>query len=145
MPPEHLPRGQPDQQSGRVRGQSKLCILSYPPFFSFCLILTGEPAYQALIGGLAHAHREGIRRLDVQGDSELVVRQMNGLYQVKDERLKELHARATRARQEFDHVELEHIFREENTEADALANQAMDTRTTSPGLSVLQEKGGDLA
>jgi len=85
--------------------------------------------YDGLVRGLRSARAHGCVRLDVRMDSELIVRQMTGRYRVKNEGLKEPYARATALVREFDNVRFAHIPREENAEADRLANEAMDART----------------
>jgi ribonuclease HI len=62
----------------------------------------------------------------VKMDSELVVKQMNGVYKVKHPTLKDQQARLLRAMEPFSTVTFTHVYREENTDADALANAAMD-------------------
>lgn len=62
----------------------------------------------------------------VKMDSELVVKQMKGLYKVKHPVLKEQYARLVQAAGAFGKVSFTHVFREENSDADALANEAMD-------------------
>ena len=82
--------------------------------------------YQALVAGLELALDHGVQRLDVFLDSELVVRQIGGRYRVKDATLKALHEQATRLLHRFHEVEVRHIPREQNSEADGLVNQAID-------------------
>jgi ribonuclease HI len=82
--------------------------------------------YRALILGLEEARRRGIDRIDVRMDSELVVRQMKGLYKVKHEGLRPLALRAGALLAEFAERTIEHIPREENARADRLANRAID-------------------
>jgi ribonuclease HI len=65
----------------------------------------------------------------VKMDSELVVKQMKGLYRVKHPVLKGQYARLTHAAAAFGKVSFTHVFREENSDADALANEAMDRST----------------
>lgn len=86
--------------------------------------------YEALIWGLETALDHGVARLRVCADSELVVRQMNGIYRVKNEGLKPLFARAQALLRRFGSVEIVHVRREQNSAADELANTAMDGRTT---------------
>lgn len=62
----------------------------------------------------------------VKMDSELVVKQMKGLYKVKHPVLKEQYARLTHIIGAFGKVSFTHVYREENSDADALANEAMD-------------------
>jgi dinuclear metal center YbgI/SA1388 family protein len=85
--------------------------------------------YQALIAGLEMALDHGVELLDVFLDSELVVRQVNGEYKVKDGGLKPLHEQACLLLSRFHEVEVRHVRREQNAEADALVNQAIDRAT----------------
>jgi dinuclear metal center YbgI/SA1388 family protein len=82
--------------------------------------------YQALLAGLELALDRGVERLDVFLDSELVVRQVNGQYKVKDAGLKPLHAQACLLLSRFHEVDVKHVRREQNAEADRLVNQAID-------------------
>ncbi len=68
----------------------------------------------------------GTTEVIVKMDSELVVKQMKGLYKVKHPVLKEQYARLTHAADAFGKVSFTHVFRSENSDADALANAAMD-------------------
>ncbi len=86
--------------------------------------------YEALIWGLESAASHGVQRLTVKADSELVVKQMKGLYRVKHPGLKPLYERARAAAAKIGSVEYVHVRRELNKEADDLANRAMDARTT---------------
>jgi ribonuclease HI len=86
--------------------------------------------YQALIAGLEIALDRGVERLDVFLDSELVVRQVNGRYKVKDAGLKPLHQQACVLLSKFHEVDVKHVRREQNAAADALVNQAIDAATT---------------
>ena len=82
--------------------------------------------YQALLAGLELALDRGVERLDVFLDSELVVRQVNGQYKVKDAGLKPLHAQACQLLSRFHEVDVKHVRREQNAEADRLVNEALD-------------------
>jgi len=82
--------------------------------------------YQALIAGLELALDRDVERLDVFLDSELVVRQLNGQYRVKDATLKALHTQATYLMHKFHEIAVKHVPREQNAAADALVNKAID-------------------
>ena len=82
--------------------------------------------YQALLAGLEIALDRGVERLDVFLDSELVVKQVNGRYKVKDAGLKPLHQQACLLLSKFHEVDVRHVRREQNAAADALVNQAID-------------------
>lgn len=86
--------------------------------------------YEALLWGLRSASRLDARPLTVFSDSELLVKQVNGLYRVKNEGLRPLYAEACRLIGEVGDVRVVHVRREENKAADALANEAMDARAT---------------
>ncbi|NOY53903.1 MAG: ribonuclease HI family protein [Deltaproteobacteria bacterium] len=81
--------------------------------------------YKALIDGLTRALEEGASEVRVASDSELMVRQLHGIYRVKQPHLRKLFDEVTRLSRRFDHFEIAHIPREENREADALANRAI--------------------
>jgi ribonuclease HI len=86
--------------------------------------------YEALLWGLATALDHGVTDLRVCADSELVVRQLTGVYRVKNEGLRPLFVRAQVLLKRFGACEVVHVRREMNAAADALANQAMDERRT---------------
>jgi ribonuclease HI len=82
--------------------------------------------YFGLIAALDYAENHGIRALHVHSDSELLVKQMRGQYKVRSEDLRPLFERAKKMSQSFESFRIDHVYREQNREADALANQAMD-------------------
>ncbi|MGH9388625.1 MAG: ribonuclease HI family protein [Vicinamibacteria bacterium] len=84
--------------------------------------------YLALSLALKEALRLGIRRVDLYSDSELLVKQINGEYRVKDEKLKLLNKSVRDVLSSFEFYEIRHIPREQNREADRLANRAIDDR-----------------
>ncbi len=88
--------------------------------------------YYGLIAALDYAQSHGIRALRVESDSELLVKQMRGRYRVKSEDLKPLFERAKKMSQSFAFFRIDHVYREQNAEADALANEAMDEVSGKP-------------
>jgi ribonuclease HI len=84
--------------------------------------------YRALIAGLESALDHGAIALEVRMDSELVVRQMMGVYKVRNEGLKPLFARAQALAGKFGTFRIAHVRRELNTRADAEANRALDSK-----------------
>ena len=82
--------------------------------------------YYGLIAALDYAQSNNIRALRIESDSELMVKQMRGQYKVKSADLKPLFERAKKMSQTFSTFRIEHVYREQNKEADALANEAMD-------------------
>lgn len=84
--------------------------------------------YQALIMAVEAAHSLRIRRIRVLADSELMVKQINGQYRVKSADLRPLYEKAVKLLKGFEEAKVEHVYREENSDADALANEAIDGR-----------------
>ena len=84
--------------------------------------------YMGLLLGLRRAKAMGIKELEVLSDSELMVRQIEGRYQVKAENLRPLHEEAKVLLKAFPVVDVRHIPREENSAADEMSNRAIDER-----------------
>jgi ribonuclease HI len=84
--------------------------------------------YRGLLLGLECARRLGAREVEVVNDSELVAKQINGIYKVKHPAMKPLHAAALRALRGFDRWSIRSVPRAQNAAADALVNQALDAR-----------------
>lgn len=84
--------------------------------------------YTALITALEQAGRMEARRVAVFSDSELMVRQLNGQYQVKNEALQPLYHKAVSLAARFEQVTYTHVTRDRNRIADKLANRAIDEK-----------------
>jgi len=84
--------------------------------------------YTAAIIGLEQAVKLGASSVRLNADSELLVKQINGQYRVKNEGLKPLHAKVKELIAKIDNVKVQYIPREKNKEADALANKAIDEK-----------------
>ena len=82
--------------------------------------------YRALVAALEAARDFAARRIRVRADSQLLVRQLEGRYRVKQPHLKPFFERAKELLAEYESVDLAHVPRGENTEADALVNAALD-------------------
>ena len=82
--------------------------------------------YSGLLAVLKWANENGVKRLRVVSDSELMVKQMKGLYKVKNPGLLPLWEEAKRLAARLDRFEMRHTLRGGNQEADRLANEAMD-------------------
>ncbi len=85
-----------------------------------------QAEYRALIAALEKAVQLGARRVSVYSDSELVVRQITGRYRVKKAELKPLFQKVTQLQSRLESFSISHIPRCQNTEADRLANEALD-------------------
>lgn len=97
---------------------------------SFLGTVTNNVAeYEGLLWGMRAARALGATEVRLRADSELVVKQMRGEYRVKNEGLKPLYLQAQALARTFETVQYEHVRREANVEADALANEAMDMRS----------------
>lgn len=100
--------------------------------------------YQGLIAALEYALQHGPKALKVISDSELLVRQIKGIYKVKNPTLQDLHGRAKELIGQLQWFSIGHALREHNQEADRLANDAMDkgmgrgARSSSPAQNVGQ-------
>jgi ribonuclease HI len=82
--------------------------------------------YKALLRGIELAASHGAGELELIGDSELVVRQVEGKYKVKNAGIKPLHEEVKRLLQDFDSWSIHHVRRESNADADRLVNEALD-------------------
>lgn len=83
--------------------------------------------YSALLAALRYAVEHGPKAMRVVSDSELLVKQIRGQYKVKHPVLQELHRQAKALIAQLEWFSIEHSFREQNQEADRLANEAMDS------------------
>jgi ribonuclease HI len=84
--------------------------------------------YMGLLLGLRRARALGVREVEVYADSELMIRQLGGRYQVKSQSLKPLYDEAVRLLNDFSRVKLVHVPREMNKAADEMSNRAIDER-----------------
>lgn len=92
-----------------------------------------EAEYRALILGLEEALKLKYRKINIHLDSELVVRQMEGVYKIKNANLGRFAAEAKKLLSFFDAYTIQHVPRERNREADNLANEAIDEYNNSHG------------
>lgn len=88
--------------------------------------------YRALIMTLQKARELGCDPIEVRMDSELVVRQLNGSYRVKDAKMIPLHAQAMRLLRGFSASHIRHITRNENKRADEIVNATLDAQGSLP-------------
>jgi ribonuclease HI len=82
--------------------------------------------YRALLLGLAKARELGASEIEVIGDSELIAKQVNGIYKVKHPAMRPLYLDAMQALKAFDRWSIRTVPRAQNAEADALVNAALD-------------------
>ena len=88
--------------------------------------------YRALIEALRLAEASGAREVEILADSELIVRQVRGLYRVKHPDLKPLFGEVMRRVRSFDAFRIEHVPRERNKQADLLVNMALNQAEADP-------------
>ncbi|KFE63543.1 ribonuclease HI family protein [Hyalangium minutum] len=84
--------------------------------------------YMGLLLGLKHAKSLGAKEIEVFADSELLIRQLGGRYQVKSPTLRPLYEEAVKLLNDFSRVKLVHVPREMNAAADEMSNRAIDER-----------------
>jgi ribonuclease HI len=82
--------------------------------------------YKAMLRGIELALAHGADEVEMIGDSELIIRQIEGRYKVKKADLKPFHAEAKELLGKFDRWSVRHVKREQNSDADALVNEALD-------------------
>jgi ribonuclease HI len=82
--------------------------------------------YRGLLLGLERAHALGATEVEVVNDSELVAKQLNGIYKVKHPDMRPLHAQALAAMRGFERWSIRSVPRAHNAQADALVNAALD-------------------
>lgn len=103
--------------------------------------------YYGLIAAMDYAQSRGVRAIRIESDSELLVKQMKGIYKVKSADLQPLFERAQKTSKAFESFRIDHVYREQNREADALANEALDEvegkpRPAAPAKTDSAEKSG---
>ena len=88
-----------------------------------------QAEYQAIIAALEKAIASGARQVTVKSDSELVVNQINGRYKIKNTGLRPLYQRVVQLAGPLEKFTITYVPREQNAEADALANRALDGKS----------------
>ena len=88
--------------------------------------------YSGLLAALTWARQHAVEELHLFGDSELVVKQLQGAYKVKAPHLVPLFLRALALRRQIPRVRIQHVPRAENKHADLLSNRAIDERVPIP-------------
>jgi ribonuclease HI len=101
--------------------------------------------YQGLIAALEYALEHGPKALKLISDSELLVRQIKGIYKVKNAVLQDLHGRAKELIAQLDWFSIGHALREQNQDADRLANEAMDKGMGRVARAPLRQAQGGLS
>ncbi|HEX6878969.1 MAG TPA: ribonuclease HI family protein [Terriglobales bacterium] len=85
--------------------------------------------YSGLLAALEYALSHNYRNIKIRSDSELLVKQIKGEYKVRSEVLFDIFREAKELIRKFDSFQIRHVMREQNREADRLANKAMDEGT----------------
>jgi ribonuclease HI len=88
--------------------------------------------YRALLLGLRCARELGASEVEVVGDSELIAKQVQGVYKVKHEAMRPLHRQALDALEQFESWSIRTVPRAQNAHADELVNAALDQASTAP-------------
>lgn len=85
--------------------------------------------YQAILAGLEESLKQGFTKVLINSDSELIVRQLSGIYKVKNSNIIPLYKKVKNLISKLDRCEIHHIPRNKNKRADALANLALDSHS----------------
>ena len=101
--------------------------------------------YTALVRALTYAVESKIHAVLVKSDSELLVKQMTGVYKVKNDTLRDLYDEARELVREIPHFSIEHVRRAENSEADKLCNEALDGAKPPKPAPTIQEAAAGAA
>jgi ribonuclease HI len=109
--------------TGRVIYEASRCLGTHT---------NNEAEYLALIAALEYLKENRVPEVDFRLDSELVVRQLQGRYRVKEPRLQSLHARVTMLLNAVPKHTFTHVPRKQNARADELANEALDAQEGPP-------------
>jgi len=115
----------------RIEDESGQQIVEFNGFLGTATNNVAE--YRGLVAALEYAQKHGHRLVRIKSDSELLVKQMRGEYRVKNAGLQPLFQQARAIAASFDRIVFEHVRREQNKDADRLANLAMDLGTRNPG------------
>ncbi len=89
-------------------------------------ITNNQAEYNAMIRALEKCIDMDFNNIELRSDSQLLIRQMKGQYEVKSSNLRDLYTKGQELASKFDNITYEHISREKNTIADKLANKAID-------------------
>lgn len=120
-------RGNPGPAGGGVViKHNDLVIGEY--YFYFEEMTNNCAEYMALIEALKIAEQNNIMNIRLYSDSQLIVNQLNGIYRVKNEKLKEYYSEAVRILKKLKNYEIIHVKRGKNKEADNLANLGIDKK-----------------
>ncbi len=84
--------------------------------------------YKALLAALEKAERLGTKKVNCFLDSELVVKQLNGQYRIKEEKMRQLFGQISKITKNFQGVTFHHVPRSQNKRADELVNQILDAQ-----------------
>jgi len=127
-------RGNPGPAGYGVRVEDDAGQLVDELYDSIGVATNNVAEYSGLLAALRYAIDHGSRDITIRSDSLLLVCQMKGEYRVKNAGLKPLHAEARLLASRLGRVRFVHVRREENSEADGLANRAMDEARQPRGL-----------
>lgn len=115
-----------------------ICDAEGEVLFSGGFFMVGEATnnvaeYEGILRGLVAAKDLGGTQLDIFCDSDLLVKQVNGQYRVKNAHLKIYHRQVMDLINQFDQVTVKHVYRNDNTAADAMVNKALDAKADVGG------------
>ncbi len=118
-------RGNPGRgASGSVIFENDKIIDQSARYYSYTTNNIAE--YKGLLLGLQRAKKLGIKKLKVYGDSLLVTKQIKGEYKINNPTLKEIYLQVIQEMLYFDDISIDHVYRVNNKEADAMVNLAIE-------------------
>jgi ribonuclease HI len=121
--------GGAEPNPGRAAGGAILFSPDGQPLFERAEFIphatNNEAEYTGLLVGLQEAAALGVRALEIQGDSNLVVQQVAGKWKISAANLKGFHAQVIAALVAFEYVAIRHIYRDQNTDADRIATEGI--------------------
>ena len=133
-------RGNPGPAGYGVRIEDEAGAL-IEEFHGFLGSATNNVAeYNGLLAALRYAREHGHRKVRIKSDSELLVKQMRGEYRVKNAGLQPLYREACSMAHGLERIIYEHVRREQNKDADRLANLAMDLGMGEPSIGRLEDR-----
>ncbi len=119
-------RGNPGISGAGIIVETKEFKKGY--YFYTGIKTNNQAEYTGLLKALEISKKLDLRKIQVYTDSQLLCRQINGMYKVENLNLKELYLQAKEMIKGFDNFSITHVMREKNREADKMANMAMDKK-----------------
>ena len=125
---------------GCVLYQNGKIIRKVGTFIDFAT--NNQAEYTGLLNGLKLCISLGIKRVKVEGDSMLVIKQMKKEYNCNSENIMQLYKESLVLVKKFEKIDFQHIYRDKNSEADEVCNVCIDTRDNMPSNHKITNSNG---